>query len=62
MMEKKCIIQLKVNNNIFYITENFDPSKDIEDAFTFIGKNRVKKICQRIEKDKRVKTKIIEVS
>lgn len=62
MIEKKCIIQLKVNQSIFYLTENMDPSHDIEDAFTFVGKRRVKKICQVIEKDKRVKTKIIEVS
>lgn len=59
MFVQKCIIQMIVSGNIMYITKNMDPSKNRKDAFEFLGKRRVKKICSMIEKDKRVKTKII---
>jgi len=61
MIRKRCIIELKIRDKLLYVTKDLNATEEIEKAHIFIGKRKVKRFCDIIKSDKRVKAKIIEI-
>ena len=61
MITKDCVIQLIINDKVFYVDKHLKPVESFEKAVVFSGKRKTKRICDIIKTDKRIKTKILDL-